>query len=61
MEILGRVTLGDDPLAATLWFGGRSGVRRIRFDSDEKGRFDGWLPEEGTWPVDLVSEEGVFE
>jgi Carboxypeptidase regulatory-like domain len=58
VEVHGRVTLGDDPLAATLWFGGRSGARRIRFDADEKGRFEGWLPEEGTWPVDLVSGEG---
>lgn len=55
--IEGKVTLGDEPLAATLWFGGRSGERRIRFDADEKGRFEGALPEEGTWPVTLASEE----
>ncbi|HKV09963.1 MAG TPA: carboxypeptidase-like regulatory domain-containing protein [Thermoanaerobaculia bacterium] len=55
--IQGKVTLGDEPLAATLWFGGRSGERRIRFDADEKGRFEGVLPEEGTWSLALASEE----
>ncbi|HSK80803.1 MAG TPA: carboxypeptidase-like regulatory domain-containing protein [Thermoanaerobaculia bacterium] len=57
----GKVTLGDEPLAATLWFGGRSGERRIRFDADEKGRFEGALPEEGTWPLALASEEQDLE
>jgi hypothetical protein len=55
--VQGRVTLGGEPLAATLWFGGLSGPRRIRFQSDEKGRFEGVLPQEGTWTVDLWSGE----
>ena len=57
VHVKGSVTLGNDPLSATLWFGGRSGSRRIRFDSDDRGRFEGFLPEEGTWPVDLASDE----
>lgn len=56
VRVRGRVRLGDEPLAATLWFGGRAGPRRARFESDEDGEFEGLLPEEGTWPVDLVSE-----
>lgn len=57
VRVRGRVYLGDEPLAATLWFGGRSGPRRARFESDEDGEFEGLLPEEGTWPIDLISEE----
>lgn len=60
VEIEGRLTLGEGPLSGTLWFGGGSGARRVRFDADEDGEFEGFLPEEGTWPVDLVSEsEGL--
>ena len=58
VEIEGKVTRGKEPLAATLWFGGVSGTRRLRFDSDEKGRFRGHLPQEGAWPVQLAIEEG---
>jgi len=57
VEVRGTVTRGSDPLAATLWFGGRHGQRRIRFDSDDKGRFEGLLPSEGTWPVEVVTED----
>lgn len=57
VRVRGRLHLGDEPLAATLWFGGRSGPRRARFESDEDGEFEGLLPEEGTWPIDLISEE----
>lgn len=57
VEVRGRVRRGKEPLAATLWFGGRAGARRVRFDADEEGRFEGVLPEEGTWRVELVAEE----
>jgi hypothetical protein len=57
VEVQGRLRLGDDPLSGTLWFGGGTGARKIRFDADEDGEFEGFLPEEGTWPLDLVSEE----
>jgi hypothetical protein len=55
VEIEGRVALGGEPLAATLWFGGRSGATRIRFDADVKGRFEGVLPRQGSWRVSLES------
>lgn len=61
VRVRGRVRLGDEPLAATLWFGGRAGPRRARLESNEDGELEGLLPEEGTWPVDLVSEgEGLW-
>lgn len=55
LAIRGTVTLGDEPFPATVWLG-REG-RSLRFDSDTKGRFDGLLPEEGTWNVDIASQE----
>jgi hypothetical protein len=56
VEIHGRLRQGDEPLAATLWFGGLAGARRIRFDADEDGELSGFLPEEGLWKVELVEE-----
>lgn len=56
VEIHGRLRQGDEPLAATLWFGGLAGARRIRFDADEDGELSGYLPEEGLWKVELVEE-----
>lgn len=55
VRVRGSVTLGRDPLAATVWLS-REG-RRLRFDSDAEGRFEGLLTEEGVWNVDLRTEE----
>ncbi|HEX6900453.1 MAG TPA: carboxypeptidase-like regulatory domain-containing protein [Thermoanaerobaculia bacterium] len=54
--VKGTVHLGDEPLAATLWLGDKKGGR-IRFDSDERGRFSGVLPGEGEWVPWIDSEE----
>ncbi len=60
VQVRGQIHLGDEPLQATLWFGGKSGPLRARFDSDETGKFEGLLPREGTWNVELLSgEEGL--
>ncbi|MEM7583395.1 MAG: hypothetical protein AAF560_08455 [Acidobacteriota bacterium] len=56
VEILGRVTMGDEPLQAVLSFGTTQGEREIRFEADAEGVFSGYLPNEGLWPVELVSE-----
>jgi hypothetical protein len=58
VEIHGRLRQGDEPLSGTLWFGGLSGSRRIRFDADEGGELSGFLPEEGLWKVELFEESG---
>lgn len=57
VEVHGRLRRGDEPMSATLWFGGLSGARRIRFDSED-GDFQGFLPEEGLWKVELVDGDG---
>lgn len=55
VPVRGRVLLGDEPLAARLMFGGLFGAdRKIPFSSDEEGHFEGLLPGEGDWKVDLV-------
>jgi hypothetical protein len=60
LEVRGRLSLGKEPLDATLWFGGKSGSRRVRFDADENGRFQGFLPSEGLWRIEVVKEaEGL--
>jgi hypothetical protein len=55
IEVRGRARVGKEPLVATLWFGDAA-RRRIRFDSDAEGRFDGFLPAEGIYHVRLESE-----
>jgi hypothetical protein len=55
VRVRGSVTLGGAPLAATVWLS-REG-RRLRFDSDAEGRFEGLLTEAGVWKVELRAEE----
>ncbi|HEV7669939.1 MAG TPA: carboxypeptidase-like regulatory domain-containing protein [Thermoanaerobaculia bacterium] len=53
VTVKGRLRLGDEPLAATLWFGGRFGAPGVQFDSDEEGVFHGALPKAGSWKVEI--------
>ncbi len=61
LEIEGTLALGDEPLTATLWFGGRSGSPRVSFDTDLKGRFEGLLPRPGKWAVDLSVDDPFLQ
>ncbi|HEX5760529.1 MAG TPA: carboxypeptidase-like regulatory domain-containing protein [Thermoanaerobaculia bacterium] len=53
----GSVRLGDEPLQGRLFFGGRSGATKITMESDADGRFEGPLPKDGRWPVDIESDK----
>ncbi|HEY3566471.1 MAG TPA: carboxypeptidase-like regulatory domain-containing protein [Thermoanaerobaculia bacterium] len=55
LRVEGRVLIGKEPLAATLWLSQKGG-RRLRFDSDDRGRFNGVLPGEGLWGPQIYSE-----
>jgi hypothetical protein len=55
--VSGRVRLGDEPLAATLWFGGRHGVPQVTFESGEDGTFQGILPRDGQWLLEIEALE----
>ncbi len=61
IQIEGQIHLGEEPLAATLWFGGRSGSLRARLESDEEGRFSGILPQEGFWRLQVTAEKPKLE
>ncbi len=49
--IAGRVSLAGRPVALELRFGGYMGRRQVTFESDAEGRFQGFLPGSGRWPV----------
>jgi hypothetical protein len=53
IEVRGTVVRGEESVAATVWLV-RDG-RSLRFDADEKGRFEGLVPKEGLWDVDLLA------
>lgn len=55
LRIKGTVSIGDEPFPATVWLGHEG--RNLRFDTDVDGSFEGLLPEEGTWRVELRSTE----
>ncbi len=60
VDVAGRLKLGDEPLAARLWFGpGGKGVTGEPVESDRDGKFDVVLPNEGSWPVEIDSAGGV--
>ena len=56
----GTVRLGDEPLAAVLWFGGRSGATSDKMEADADGRFHGVLPREGMWRVEIEASRPGF-
>jgi len=57
VPVIGTVTLDDEPLAATLYFGGRHGVQSVAIDSGEDGEFTGLLPHEGSWYLEVRAED----
>lgn len=61
VRVSGSVRLGREPLAARMAFGGRFASRSIVLASDEEGRYEGILPREGVWNVELVAAEPPVE
>lgn len=55
VDVEGVVTLGDEPLAARLAFGGTSGMTSVSLQANEEGRFSGVLPRPGFWSLDVRS------
>lgn len=55
LRVEGQILMGKEPLSATLWLS-QQGGRRLRFDSDDRGRFSGVLPGEGLWAPQIYSE-----
>jgi hypothetical protein len=61
VTVEGRLRLGEEPLAASLWFGGRSGATSIRMESDREGRFHGVLPRTGLWRMEVEAVEPALQ
>jgi hypothetical protein len=58
VAIEGLLRSGGEPLAATVVFGTTNHVPNVRMSSDAKGRFAGYLPHAGRWPVEVLLGEG---
>ncbi|HEX4964944.1 MAG TPA: carboxypeptidase-like regulatory domain-containing protein [Thermoanaerobaculia bacterium] len=61
LTVRGSVSLGKEPLAATLWFGGRYGATAVKMESDRDGKFHGVVPRGGWWAVEVAAAEPRFE
>jgi hypothetical protein len=57
VRVRGTVSIGENPLAADVLFGGTFGAVKVRCPSDAKGSFACTLPHAGRWRVDVVAEE----
>jgi hypothetical protein len=57
ITLQGTLSLGKESLAATLWFGGHSGLTSVKMESDRDGRFHGVLPRGGLWEVEIAATE----
>jgi hypothetical protein len=55
VKIVGTIQRGENPLAATIWFGGRFGDKHVVVRSDDEGHFTGVLPHSGPWRVTVAS------
>jgi hypothetical protein len=53
VTVEGKIRLGIEPLASTLWFDGRSGANAVRMEADNEGKFHGVLPREGVWRIEV--------
>jgi hypothetical protein len=56
VKVEGTLLLGDEPLSASLLFGGDFGPSTAELHSDEDGNFHGHLPREGEWKVQVKSD-----
>ncbi len=56
IDLRGELSFRDEPLVATLWFGGRSGAQRSKMVADAEGHFDGVLPRGGRWLVEIEAK-----
>lgn len=55
VRIKGHLHVGDAPLSASVWFGGRFGDKHVLVHSDDAGEFHGVLPRDGRWKVSVES------
>lgn len=61
LRVAGTLHLGGEPAQGWVMFGGRHGAERSRMRADDEGRFEGLLPREGKWEVDVRVTEPPIE
>jgi hypothetical protein len=61
VRVEGEALVGDEPLQASLWFGGRRGTVSVEAESDAEGRFEVTLPRPGAWEVDISGHDRPVE
>ncbi len=57
----GIVTLGEEPVAGKVFFGGRYGEQSVMLVADEDGTFEGVIPRDGIWLVEVKSADGALD
>lgn len=57
IHISGKVTVGERPIKAELWFGGRSGTKHVKSESSADGSYEAILPNAGHWRVQVSASE----
>ncbi len=55
--VVGRLSLGSEPLAGMLFFGGRDGPPDLIFESGDDGWFRGAVPGPSGWRVDVAAPD----
>lgn len=55
IHLHGKLRVGEHPVAAQLFFGGRSGAQRVATTSDDDGKFAVGLPRAGKWAIEIES------
>jgi hypothetical protein len=55
VDVEGRLHLGDQAVAGTVWFGGQNGAIAVKMPADTEGRFHGVLPRAGFWFLEIES------
>lgn len=65
LRVAGFVTLAEEPIRSTVYFGGKQAAERVVVDSNGEGRFYVFLPEREAWNIDVRNPEmslyGHFE
>ena len=56
IELTGLVTAYGEPVTGTLWLGGRFGAMSIAVEIGEDGVFEGFVPREGQWALDIARD-----
>ncbi len=61
VDVSGLLQYGKERVAGELWFGGRFGAERVHFSSAGDGIFEGPLPRDGDWRVQIEVPELELE